>query len=117
MYQLVYSRLIPQAGGTYDAGERMVFGMEPWDYSPSPELFSNEKQAVGDFLSYLREQEEIEAAADVTLAEGWLGWGTVVRAKTAEGDELYSLRVEEYKEQQTNGNDIDSGGSGAAGNL
>ena len=118
MYQLVYSRLIPNDGGTYELRDKTYWG-DPWNGASVGDWLTTYSDLIDGFLCYLTDPfgADCAAAADVTLAEGWLGWGTVVRATAQNGDwELYCLQVEEYeKEEQRDGHDIDSGSGGAAG--
>ena len=89
---LTYSSLTPKNGGAFDESGITEFGTET---NTEAGTFDSPKQALCDFMGYLAEQGDGASVVDVTEAEGFVGWGRVIRVSHEEyGDALYRVTID-----------------------
>ena len=89
-YMLVYCIMILRDGGNYAESGSTEFGTET---QADAGQFDSAEDAFSAFRDYLTEQSNGATVEDVTEAEGFQGWGTVIRVSHKYGDMLYSVSV------------------------
>ena len=88
-YTLTYAELTESSNGQISLSNAETLS----DLEGQPGQFDTEQEAIDCLIDLMGDWEPGSTVKDVTEAEGFTGWGTVLRVSGEEADKLYSVKV------------------------